>query len=208
MDGTRARIIELLQQSDGVTVEALTGELDLAAATVRRHLDVLQRDGYVERRAVRRGTGRPHYAFSVTQAGRDLTPGHYAGVMELLVAEMIALTEADTKDKDGNAVALLVFERMNAALLRSCERRVTAPRLQDRLQQAVEALADGGLMLETAPQRDGYLITVRDCPCRCAGSAQDAVCQRAEVMLERLLRAPLQREESSQAEVCRYVVSA
>jgi predicted ArsR family transcriptional regulator len=208
MDGTRARIIELLQRGDRVTVDALTGELDLAPATVRRHLDVLQRDGYVERHAVRRGTGRPYYAFSVTQAGRDLTPGHYAGVMELLLTELLALTESDTRGKDGSAVALMAFERMSAALLQSCERRVTATNLPDRLQQAVEALSDGGLMLETAPQRGGYLITVRDCPCRCAGSAQKTVCRNAEAMLERLLRAPLRREESSDPELCRYLVKA
>jgi predicted ArsR family transcriptional regulator len=208
MDGTRARIIELLQQGDGATVEALTAELDLAAATVRRHLDVLQRDGYVERHAVRRSTGRPHYAFSVTQAGRDLTPGHYAGVMELLLSELLALTEDDTRNKDGNAVALLVFERMGASMLRSCERRVTATSLPERLKQTVEALSDGGLMLETSPQRDGYLITVRDCPCRCAGSAQEIVCQRAEAMLERLLQTPLRREESMSSEACSYLVTA
>jgi len=208
MDGSRARIVELLQQCDGATVEALTGDLGLAPATVRRHLDVLQRDGYVARRTVRRGTGRPNYVFSVTQAGRDQTPGHYAGVMELLIRELLALTEADTRGKDGNGVALLAFERMSTALLQSCERRVTALSLPDRLQQAVEALSEGGLMLETAPQQGGYRITVRDCPCRCAGSAQETVCRRAEAMLERLLRTPLLREASSGAEVCSYVLQA
>ncbi len=122
MDGTRASIIELLRQGDGLTVEALTESLGLAAATVRRHLDVLQRDGYVERQAVRRSTGRPHYAFTLTQAGRDLAPGHYVGVTELLLSELLALTEEDTRGKDGAAVALLAFERMNDALLRVCER--------------------------------------------------------------------------------------
>jgi predicted ArsR family transcriptional regulator len=206
VDGTRARIVELLQGAEGLTVEALTGVLDLAPATVRRHLDVLQRDGYVERRSMRRGTGRPHYVFSVTQAGRDLTPGHYAGVMELLISELLALTEADTRGKDGGAIAMLAFERMSASLLKACERRVTASSLPERLQQAVDALSDGGLMLDTAPKRDGYLITVRDCPCRCAGSAQETVCQRAEEMLGRLLQSPLRKEASPGSELCSYVV--
>ena len=68
MDGTRAGMVELLQHCNGLTVEALTESLGLAAATVRRHLDVLQRDGHVEREAVRRSTGRPHYVFKLTQA--------------------------------------------------------------------------------------------------------------------------------------------
>lgn len=205
MDGTRASIIELLRHGDGLTVEALTASLGLAAATVRRHLDVLQRDGHVEREAVRRATGRPHYVFQLTPAGRDLAPGHYVGVTELLLSELLSLSAADTQGKDGAAVALLAFERMSAALLQSCESRVTASNLTDRLQQTVEALSAGGLMLETEPRREGFMITVRDCPCRCAGSAQEAVCERSEAMLARLLGQELQRDPQA-AENCSYFV--
>jgi predicted ArsR family transcriptional regulator len=206
MDGTRGGIIELLRHGDRLTVEALTEVLGLAAATVRRHLDVLQRDGHVEREVVRRATGRPHYVFRLTQAGRDLAPGHYVGVTELLLSELLALSAADTRGKDGAAVALLAFDRMTAALLRACEARVTAADLPDRLRQTVEALSVGGLMLDTEPRDGGYVVTVRDCPCRCAGLAQDAVCYRAEAMLEELLQAPLQRDDA--VEACSYFVRA
>jgi predicted ArsR family transcriptional regulator len=206
MEGTRARIVELLRRGDGLTVESLTEALGLATATVRRHLDVLQRDGHVERASVRRPTGRPHYVFKLTQAGRDLAPGHYVGVTELLLSQLLALSPADTRDKDGAAVALLAFERMSASLLQDRERSVTASTLPDRLQQTVEALAAGGLMLETAPQPGGFMVTVRDCPCRCAGSAQAAVCQRSEAMLRSLLRCELRRDEAATADVCSYFV--
>jgi predicted ArsR family transcriptional regulator len=208
VDGTRANIVELLRRGDGLTVEALTEVLGLAPATVRRHLDVLQRDGHVERDAVRRATGRPHYLFRLTQAGRDLAPGHYVGVTELLLSELLSLSESDTRGKDGAEVALLAFERMSTSLLRACEGHVTASNLTDRLEQTVEALAAGGLMLDTAPQDDGFVITVRDCPCRCAGSAQEAVCQRSEDMLGQLLNASLERDEAAETEVCSYLVKA
>ena len=204
MDGTRASIVELLQHNNGLTVEALTDSFGLAAATVRRHLDVLQRDGHVEREAVRRSTGRPHYVFNLTQAGRELVPSHYAGVAELVMAQLLELTPADTQGRDGAAVALLAFERMSGVLLQACEGRVNATGLEDRLSQAVEALASGGLMLETSPQRDGFQVTVRDCPCRCAGSAQEAVCRRSEAMLGQLLGTRMQRDET--AEACSYLV--
>jgi predicted ArsR family transcriptional regulator len=206
MDGTRSGIVELLRHGDGLTVEALTESLGLAAATVRRHLDVLQRDGHVEREAVRRATGRPHYVFKLTQAGRDLAPGHYVGVTELLLSELLALSPEDTRGQDGAGVALLAFERMSTALLQACASSVTASSLPDRLEQTVAALAAGGLMLDTEPQSDGFSITVRDCPCRCAGTAQQAVCGRSEAMLAELLGAPLRRDEA--VEVCSYFVKA
>jgi DeoR family suf operon transcriptional repressor len=181
--------------------------LGLAAATVRRHLDVLQRDGHVERQAVRRSTGRPHYVFKLTQAGRDLAPGHYVGVTELLLSELLSLTRADTRGKDGTGVTLLAFERMNQALLRSCESRVTAPEMPERLDQTVEALAAGGMMLETEALQGGYVITVRDCPCHWAGSSREALCKRSEALLGRLLGRRLRRM-ATVSDICRYVTPA
>jgi predicted ArsR family transcriptional regulator len=205
MESTRARIVELLRERGTATVEDLTRVLGVAPATVRRHLDVLQRDGYVERQTMRRPTGRPHYLFRLTQTGQDLTPSHYVGATGLLLSQLLSLTAADTRGKDGAAVALLAFDRMNQTLFQSCEPRVTATSLPDRLQQAVEALAAGGLMLETASRPDGFVVTVRDCPCRCAETVQEAVCLRSSSMLGRLLGTELRRDPTAE-KACSYFV--
>ena len=43
--------------------------MGLASATVRRHLDILQRDHLVSWTEARRQTGRPHYVFFLTENG-------------------------------------------------------------------------------------------------------------------------------------------
>lgn len=207
MEGTRGRIVELLRERGDATIDELTAQLGLAYATVRRHLDVLQRDRVVELHPVRHGTGRPHYVFTLTQAGHDLQPARYVGITGFLLSELLALTPADTYGRSGREIALLVFERMAESLQAACEPRVTAPSLPERLQQTVEALSEGGLMLEAQPQLRGYRIMVRDCPCRCAGSAQEAVCSRSEQMLAHLLRSEVHREQVTEPRVCAYVVS-
>jgi predicted ArsR family transcriptional regulator len=206
MEGTRTRIVELLRQRGKATVDDLTRVLDLAPATIRRHLDVLQRDGQVGLESERRATGRPHYVFTLTQAGRSLSPGHYIGVGGRLIAELLALRPGDTRGKDGRGVALLAFERMSAAVLQACERRVTASKLPERLRQAVDALADGGLVVEAAARRGGYLLKVRDCPCRLADSTRQGACGQAESLLGRLLRTRIRREPDEEGEVCAYFV--
>jgi predicted ArsR family transcriptional regulator len=45
LSGTRLQIARLLQRDGTDTVESLADKLGLAAATVRRHLDIMQRDG-------------------------------------------------------------------------------------------------------------------------------------------------------------------
>ena len=58
-DGTREEILALLRRHTSMSVEELARAIGLAPATVRRHLDVLLRDDYVEVSQVRGGTGRP-----------------------------------------------------------------------------------------------------------------------------------------------------
>ena len=205
MEGTRVRIVELLRQRGKATVEDLTRLLDLAPATVRRHLDVLQRDGQIALETVRRATGRPHYVFTLTQAGRNLLPGHYIGVTGRLIAELLALRPSDTRGKDGRGVAMLAFERMTASVLQACERRVTASKLPERLRQAVDALADGGLVVEAAARKGGYLVRVRDCPCRLAEATRQGACRQAESLLGSLLRTRI-RKEPDEGDVCAYFV--
>jgi predicted ArsR family transcriptional regulator len=207
MEGTRVRIVELLRERGKATVDDLTRVLDVAPATVRRHLDVLQRDGEVALQTVRRATGRPHYVFTLTQAGRNLLPSHYIGITVRLVSELLSLRPSDTNGKDGRAIAVLTFERLTANLLQACERRVTDSKLPERLRQAVAALAEGGLVVEAAAKRGGYLLRVRDCPCRWADSTREGACHQAGDMLSRLIKAPIRREPDEEDDVCAYFVA-
>ncbi|HLG11490.1 MAG TPA: ArsR family transcriptional regulator [Dehalococcoidia bacterium] len=207
MEGTRVRIVELLRQRGKATVEDLTRVLDLAPATVRRHLDVLQRDGQVALESVRRATGRPHYVFRLTQAGRNLLPGHYIGLTARTIRELLSLRPADTQGKDGRGVALLTFERMTSSLLQACERRVTASKLPERLREAIDALAEGGIVVEAAAKRGGYLLKVRDCPCRWADSTREGACKQAEALLGRLIKTTVRREQDEERDVCAYFVA-
>ena len=66
METTRQTILGILRRRQA-TVGDLTTELGLAPATIRRHLDILARDGHVDVSQVRRRTGRPHYLFSLSE---------------------------------------------------------------------------------------------------------------------------------------------
>jgi predicted ArsR family transcriptional regulator len=149
----RAKIIEVLRRRREVTVEELTRELDLAPATVRRHLDILQRDGHITPRPVRRETGRPHYAFSLTERGHDLLPHHYIRVAGRLLNEIVSLRPQETAGRNGSELAGIVLGRLAEGIVDTCSPRVTGHTLKERVDQAVAALADEGLVFEAeAPE--------------------------------------------------------
>jgi predicted ArsR family transcriptional regulator len=186
MQSTRSRIIDLLHNLGEATVEDLTQHLVMAPSTVRRHLDVLQRDGQVAMRHVRRAAGRPHFVFTLTTAGHDALPHHHMRVTTGVIEELLALKPRDTKDKTGYELAYLVFDRMTGRLVKACKPSVTAEALPERLQQAVEALGSEGLEFHVSEHAGGYIVQGRGCPCRRIAGTPVEPCAHDQRLLSQL----------------------
>jgi predicted ArsR family transcriptional regulator len=82
---TRAQVVELLRGRPA-TASELAGELDLSVVAVRRHLQVLERDGLVDAETVRRdGPGRPSARYALTARARLLFPDRSADLANELL---------------------------------------------------------------------------------------------------------------------------
>jgi predicted ArsR family transcriptional regulator len=184
VETTRERILAILRRSDGATIDQLAAEVGLAGATVRRHLDVLLRDGHVTIQQSRGRTGRPRYVFFLTQSGADLFPHHYVRLTHRLLDEILSLETRETEGRDGRALAGLVFDRMADRLALEYAARLRGGTLLDRARRAAELLAEEGIDFEvitpgaahspdangvtppTEDVRDGAVHLVgRGCPC-------------------------------------------
>ena len=60
------QIIEYLQRNGSATIKELEDLLHVTTTAVRQHLNTLQAEGYIERRVVHAGVGRPHHAYFTT----------------------------------------------------------------------------------------------------------------------------------------------
>ncbi len=187
MENTRTKIIEILRRRQEATVDELTQALSLAPATIRRHLDILQRDGYITVRPVRRETGRPHYAFSLTEAGEDLFPQHYVRVANRLIEEIVALDPDETSGRSGQELAGLIFERMADRLARTYGPRISGRSLGDRVEQVASVLSNEGIVFDVVPRDDGFVLLGRSCPCRRVAEQHPDMCSHDQHLLSRLL---------------------
>ena len=124
MEGTRLRILQLLQKKQHDTVDGLASTIGLAPATIRRHLDILQRDRLVAFREVRKKTGRPEYSFYLTEDGHEALPKDYDQLLGMIVQEMSSLTREDTSARNGQQILELVFQRLSSAVARSYDERL------------------------------------------------------------------------------------
>ena len=59
--------------------------MQLAPATVRRHMDILEWDRLVDHTEVRKPTGRPQYSFHLTEKGHDSVTKDYSRLLNELV---------------------------------------------------------------------------------------------------------------------------
>jgi len=191
---TRARIVDLLR-GRAATVDDITNELELAPATVRRHLDVLLRDGMVEMRSERLPLGRPHFVFTLSPAGREAQPGHHIHLVAAVLETILALTPADTDDRSGRQVAALVFDRMAGQLLSRSRPAVNAADLPGRLRQATDVLTGAGLEFALSAREEGYVVSGTGCPCTrlLSGSSE---CPHEPDVLSALAGVPVERLDS------------
>ena len=188
MESTRQTILNIIRRRQS-TVDELTRELGLAPATVRRHLDILSRDGHVDVAQVRRKTGRPHYVFSLSEKGEELFPKHYVRITNRLIEEIVSLTPDETSGRCGSDLADLVFEKMAQRLARRIGTRIQGSTLAERLAAATAALAEEGIVFDIEPEDGGYLLLGHGCPCPRAPGESGQACAHDQRLLSLLLAA-------------------
>jgi predicted ArsR family transcriptional regulator len=181
MEGTRLGILTLLQRQPA-TVDQLSTELGLAAATVRRHLDILQRDRFVSFQAVRRKQGRPEHAFSLTEEGHELMPKRYHLLLQRVLQSLDGAESGASQALLADIAHLMVTEYRS--------------RLRERPEDDPMRLL--GLILEAEqfapelePHADGIRITLGNCPYRGVANESSAVCALDHHLISEVLGTPI-----------------
>lgn len=210
MESTRQTILEILRRRKQATIEELTRLLGLAPATIRRHLDILMRDSVVSVGQVRRETGRPHYVFSLTEAGEDLFPKSYIRLTNRLIEEIVNLDDSETRGRSGLELADLVFQKMAERMAQTYAHRVTGATLEERLEEVTNLLAGEGITFEWRQGEGGYYLLGHGCPCRRVADAHTQICSHDQRLLATLLRAkvePVEPGTVNEETYCAYRVS-
>ena len=104
MSVSRDSILTIIRRNDGANVDDLANEVDLAPATVRRHLDILGRDGLVDHVELRKHTGRPQHVFHLTEKGHDSVPKDYGRLLSELIHDIKNISIEDANGRSGDEI--------------------------------------------------------------------------------------------------------
>lgn len=176
MESTRSRILQLLQSNGSQTVEALATNIGLAPATIRRHLDILQRDRLVDFREVRKKTGRPEYSFFLTEDGQESLPKNYERLLAATVEGLTRLSTEDINGRDGEQVLELVYEGLSHEVFSQYEEDVRGKSLSERVEVLINVLEERDFFPELELTGTEMRLKLMNCPYRFVALQNRAVC--------------------------------
>jgi len=193
---TRGRIITLLRRSSH-TVEELAQALDLTHTAVRAHLAALERDGLVQQRSERRGSGKPSSVYDLAPAAEDLFPKSYGQLLD----QLLEVLPGRMTPEEVETLLREVGRRMAA------QWKIPPGELRMRLEAAVEVLNELGGLMERETGGETLWIRGYRCPFAAVVLEHPEVCHLAETLVTELVGVPVQEQcERTGPVPCRFVV--
>jgi DeoR family transcriptional regulator, suf operon transcriptional repressor len=194
---TRGRLLGLLCGADRTAAE-LAGELRISARTVRGHLRLLEEEGIVAHRVVRRDAGKPAHEYYLTPLGSTRLSRAYLPLLAALL-EVV-------HDRAGDVEEEALLREAGRALARRFPRPGGA--LGKRVAAAVELLGEMGGVSWVRVEDDVLWIHGACCPLRGLVSSRPAACKSVEALLTDFIGAPVREHcVRGDAPACRFVVS-
>ncbi len=153
---TRGKIVAQLRERGSASAADLATVFGLSPNAVRQQLVVLERDGLVEERAVRRGPTKPTLEFSLAPKAETLFPQQYDKMLSAVLREV--------KDHYGVPAVEQLFERIARRAVDKTKAKVTAPDAEGKVAQLTQVLRDRGVVAEYSLVEGGFLLQEHTCP--------------------------------------------
>ena len=153
---TRGKIVAQLRERGSSSAAELAAAFGLSPNAIRQQLVVLERDGLVEERSVRRGPTKPTLEFSLTSKADSLFPQQYD--------KMLAAVLREVKELHGTPGVELIFDRIGKRAVERAKSKVTASDAEGRVAQLTQVLRDQGVVAEYSLIDGGFLLQEHTCP--------------------------------------------
>jgi predicted ArsR family transcriptional regulator len=187
LGASRAGVVQQLRARGASGADELAGALGVTKQCVRKHLDVLEREGYVEHAPARGDRGRPAHVFRLTPKAEELFPKRYD-----LFAKSVLRQIGDVWGERGlNAV----FRGCASEVVTDFRPRLAGLGFDARIRRLTELLREAGYEAEAERLGDGsYLLTEWNCPQAELAREYRQLCDQELVVYRELLGTEVFRE--------------
>lgn len=187
LGASQRALLEALKRRGESTLAELEGSLDLAAETVRSHLQALVAQGLVERSGLlRAGPGRPRIRYRLSEAGDALFPRRDRELLRELAQHLI--------DTGRGALLEQFFTDRLRRKRAEAEARLTGVPEAERLEAVAGLLSEEGFLAEVVTDAAGRHLRLAHCPLRELVEVSHLPCRAELALVGELLGRPLHRE--------------
>ncbi len=198
LQGTKARLLELVKRLGAPTAQALAHELEISLPAARKHLCDLQEAGLVSARTEKPGgRGRPQHVYVLSDRGESTFPKSYASLCSDVLGHVQKLF--------GEGAVLQVLTARQAEMYQRL-----APGIQGDLAERVQTLAgklrEAGYAAEAVQDGGVWFLIERNCPALKVAREYGQMCESELKLYTDLLGVPVVRESriACGAAECRY----
>ena len=188
-DSTRGKIVGALRERRSASAFDLAGQFGLSPNAIRQQLVILERDGLVAGRSVRRGKTKPTVEYSLTTEAGRYFPQRYDKMLNAVLREI--------RTAGGDDAVKAVFDRIGK---RSAEKIGTATAehpAEERLAAVVDALKASGVAAELRKSEDGTLVLhEHTCPYASVVAEHPEACSAIHTILDSVAPGKAQQVES------------
>jgi predicted ArsR family transcriptional regulator len=187
MTDTRQDILNYLREKGSADVNELAETLGLSPVTIHYHLNVLQRDGLLESKAVRQGVGRPRNVFTLGDTAFEKFPQRYHRLSDRLLEILKSrMTEADIQ---------ALFEHIGAEIAGEHAMNLQGKPLEKKIETLIEMLGEEGFMsrLDKIGAND-FVLTQVNCPYQYVATRHPEVCELDLQLMNTALGTAVKRE--------------
>ena len=166
---TRGKIVSELRRRGGASATDLAQAFGLSPNAVRQQLVMLERDGLVAERPVRRGPTKPTYEFSLTAEAEKLFPQGYDKMLTAVLREVRTQFGSTGVERLFDGIARRAAERARDS--------VTASEPEAKVAQLTEMLRKSGVVAEYSLIDGGYVLHEHNCPYSNTAKEHPEVCR-------------------------------
>lgn len=199
---TRQALLRALKRTGEARADELAVDLGITVSAVRQHLAGLAADGLIDHRQVRRGPGRPHHLYRLSDKGDGLFPRRYG----VFAAELL-----DELESESPVLVERLFEGRRRRRADRALARLAGKPFAERVRELASILDEDGYLAEAVPLADGrFRIVEHNCAILAVAARCGAACStELDFIREVLPDASVERVAHilSGGHVCAYEVT-
>jgi len=201
-DSTRGKIVGALRSRGAASAFDLAAEFALSPNAIRQQLVILERDGLVAGKSVRRGKTKPTHEYSLTPQADRYFPQAYDRMLGAVLREV--------RLSGGDAGVAQIFDGIAKRAVGKMAPGLEGKSTLERLEAIADNIRGSGVAVEVEEHDGTIVLREHNCPYANVVSEHPECCTVIHTMLDEVISPEVKQTESlaTGGAECRFEVAA